>query len=187
MQTLSQESVPPALARYGSGAIAFHWIVAVLIVFLGGLGLLFEDIPRATQGFWINVHGTVGLVYLAVVIARISWRMTHAAPDLPPDVGEFSRRTSHPVHVFLYLLMLAIPTLGVIAYVWHARAFDFWLFKLDFGVPLIRGVFKPAEEIHGWLAYALFGVAGVHVLAALWHHFIRRDGILTRMLPGGPG
>ena len=187
MQTFTSQSIPPSLSRYGTGAIAFHWIVAALIMFLGGLGLLLETFPRASQSFWINVHGTVGLVYFVTVIGRLLWRRTHPAPDLPPDIGEFSRRTSHPVHLFLYLLMIVIPMLGVVAYVWHARAFDYGLFRIDFGVPLTRSVFKPAEEVHGWLAYILFGVAGVHALAALWHHFIRRDGILTRMLPGGPG
>jgi cytochrome b561 len=181
------QAVPPALERYGAGAIAFHWIVAALIVFLGGLGLLFDDFPKASQPFWINVHGTVGLIYFALVLARIGWRFTHRPPDLPPDVGEFSRRTSHPVHLLLYALMVAIPALGIVAFVWHARAFDYGVFKIDFAIPLTRAVFKPAEDLHGWLAYGLFGLAGLHAVAALWHHFIKRDGVLTRMLPGGPG
>jgi cytochrome b561 len=186
-QAYASQKIPAAAARYGAGAIAFHWIVAALIVFLGVLGLLFDRIPRPDQAFWINVHGCVGLVYFALVLGRVGWRLTHRPPDLPPDVGEFSRRTSHPVHMLLYALMLVIPILGVVAYVWHARAFDFGLFRIDFGVPLTRTIFKPAEDIHGWLAYGLFGLAGLHALAALWHHFIRRDGVLTRMLPGGPG
>lgn len=186
-ETFVRQTVPPARTRYGAGAIAFHWIVAGLIVFLGTLGLLFEDLPRESQAFWINGHGTVGLLYFILVLGRIGWRMSHPVPDLPPDIGEFSRRTSHPVHLLLYSLMLVIPVLGFVAYVWHARAFDFGLFRIDFGVPLTRSVFKPAENLHGWLAYALFGLAGLHSIAALWHHFVRRDGILMRMLPGGPG
>ena len=184
---LVNHPVPPALECYGGGAIAFHWIVAAMIVFMGGLGLLFDDLPKQSQTFWINVHGSVGLIYFMLVLARMSWRLTHRPPDLPPDIGEFSRRTSYPVHLLLYSLMLIIPMFGIVAYVWHARAFDYGLFKIDFGVPLTRVVFKPAEDIHGWLAYCLFGLAGLHALAALWHHFVRRDGVLARMLPGGPG
>ena len=77
-------------ARYGSGAIGFHWTVAALIVFLGALGLLFDDIPKESRPFWINVHGCVGLIYFALVIARLVWRATHTPPELPSDVGEFS-------------------------------------------------------------------------------------------------
>lgn len=170
--------------RYGTGSILFHWIVAAMIVLLGVLGFLLEDIPKQSQNFWINVHGTIGLIYFALVLARIGWRMTHVPPDLPPDIGEFSRRISYPVHLLLYALMAIVPIVGIVAYVWHARAFDFGLFKIDFAIPLTRSVFKPAEEVHGWLAYCLFGLAGLHAVAALWHHLVKRDDILMRMLPG---
>jgi cytochrome b561 len=186
IQSFAKQPIHPAPNRYGTGAIAFHWLVAVLIILLGVLGLLLEDFPRATQPFWINVHGVVGLLYFALVIARIGWRLNHQPPDLPLDVGEFSRRTSHPVHLLLYAIMLVLPILGIIAYVWHARAFDFGAFNIDFAVPMNRTVFKPAEELHGWLAYGLFGLAGLHVIAALWHHFVRKAGVLMRMLPGEP-
>ena len=177
----------PAVARYGAGAIAFHWTVAVLIVFLGALGLLFDDIPRDSRPFWINVHGCVGLIYFALVIARLLWRANHAPPDLPPDLGKFSQRSSDIVHNLLYALMVLIPLFGIVAYVWHGRAFDYGLFQLNFGVAQNRAVFHPAENIHQWLAYGLFGLAGLHAVAALWHQFGRRDGVLMRMMPGGAG
>jgi cytochrome b561 len=96
MRDAVKQGVAPAPARYGAGAVTFHWTAAALIVFLGALGLLFDDIPREARPFWINVHVCVGLFYLALVIARLLWRATHKAPDLPPDVGEFSRRNRSP-------------------------------------------------------------------------------------------
>jgi len=185
--TVSGQKVAPAPARYGAAAIAFHWTVAALIVFLGGLGLLFNDIPRESQPFWINVHGCVGLLYFVLVVARLFWRATHTPPDLPPDVGEFSRRSSLAVHHLLYALMVLIPLFGIVAFVWHGRAFDYGLFRLNFGVARNPGIFHPAEEVHQWLAYGLFGLAALHAAAALWHHAVRRDGVLIRMIPGGTG
>ncbi len=185
--TVSRIGRAPAAARYGAGAIAFHWTVAVLIVFLGALGLLFDDIPRESRPFWINVLGCVGLIYFALVIARLLWRASHTPPDLPPDVGEFSRRSSDVVHHLLYALMVLIPLFGIVAYVWHGRSFDYGLSQLDFGVASNRHVFHPAENIHQWLAYGLLGLAGLHAVAALWHHFGQRDGVLARMTPGGTG
>jgi len=60
------------------------------------------------------------------------------------------------------------------------------LFQVDFHVPRDRAIFHPTEDWHGWLAYGLFGLAGLHALAALWHHFILKDGVLRRMIPGLP-
>lgn len=175
------------LERYDGAAVLFHWIIAALIVFLGVLGLLFDDLPRQARPFWINLHGSVGLVYLALVVARLVWRIGHRSPRLPPDVGEFARRTSFAVHNLLYALMLATPALGVVAYVWHGRSFDYGLFQLNFGVASNREVFHPAEEIHQWLAYSLFALAALHILGALWHQFVKRDGLLLRILPRGTG
>ena len=180
-------SVVPAPTRYGSTAVAFHWAVAALVVFQGTLGLLFDDIPKELRAFWINVHGCVGLVFFALVIARLGWRTMHKPPDLPPDIGEFDRRTSLAAHHLLYVLMVLIPIFGFVAYVWHGRAFDYGFAKLNFGVASNPDVFHPAEEIHQVLAYCLFGLAALHAAAALYHHFIRRDGVLLRMLPGGTG
>jgi cytochrome b561 len=179
---LLQEPSSPKVERYGAAAIAFHWLAAALIAFLGVLGVLLGSFPKQNQPFWVNLHGTVGLLYVAVVLVRIGWRLSHQPPELPPDIGEFSRRTSTPVHLLLYALMLVVPAVGMVAYVWHGRAFDYGLFRMDFAIPLTPNLFKPAETMHGWLAYGLLGVAGLHALAALWHHFFRRDHILTRML-----
>jgi cytochrome b561 len=185
--TVSRTGVGPALERYGAGAIAFHWTVAGLIVFLGALGLLFDSIPRESRSFWINVHGSVGLIYFGPVIARLLWRAGHRPPDLPADIGAFSRRASAAVHHLLYALMVLIPIFGVVAFVWHGRVFDYGLFQLNFGVSSNHDIFHPAEKIHQWLAYALFGLAAVHVAGALWHQVVRRDGVLLRILPGGAG
>ncbi len=185
MREAMKQNVAPTPARYGAGAVIFHWTVALLIVFLGALGLLFEDIPREARPFWINVHVCVGLIYFALVAARLLWRATHRAPELPPDIGEFSRRTSPAVHHLLYVFMLLIPVVGVVARVWHGRGFDYGVFQLNFGVAANPAIFDPAEEIHQLLAYALFALAGLHVGGALYHHFVRRDGILLRMAPGG--
>ena len=175
-----------AAEGYGPVAIALHWAVFLLVVAVGWLGLLHDDWPRATQAFWINIHALLGLLMFALVLTRIAWRRTHTPPDLPPDVGEFSRRLSHPAHLLLYALLVVIPILGIITFIWHGRMFDFGLFKVDFHVTRDVHVFHPTEDWHGYLAYGLFGLAGLHALAALWHHLIRRDGVLRRMWPGLP-
>jgi cytochrome b561 len=170
-------------ARYDRGAIAFHWSMAVLVAAVGTLGLLHDSWPDKTQAFWINVHALIGLAVFALVLARFWWRSTHKPPALPPESGELSRRLSFPVHMLLYVLLFVIPVMGIVTFIWHGRVFDFGLFTVNFGVHKNPAIFHPTESIHGWLAYALFALVGIHVLAALWHQFYRRDGLLLRMWP----
>ena len=172
--------------RYGAGAIAFHWIMVLLIVAVGVLGLLHDSWSKQTQAFWINIHALFGLLVWVLAMARFWWRARHPPPNLPPSVGEFSRRLSAGVHRLLYVLMFIIPIVGIVTFIWHGRAFNFGLFRLNIGIRPNRAIFHPTEDIHGYLAYALFALAGVHVMAALWHHFVRRDGVLKRMWPSFP-
>jgi cytochrome b561 len=79
--------------------------------------------------------------------------------------------------------MFVTPILGFITFIYHGRVFDLGLFRVDFGIPKNKAVFHPTEDIHGYLAYALFGLAGLHALAALWHRFWLHDGVLARMWP----
>src|SRR3984893_10023688 len=124
----------PAAGRYGYRALAFHWSMFVLVVVVGTLGLLHDDWPKQTQAFWINVHAMIGLVLWVVLIARLGWRIRHAPPDLPADVGALSHRLSGPVHWALYFLLFITPLVGVVTFVYHGRVFDFGLFQINPGI-----------------------------------------------------
>jgi len=169
--------------RYGSPAIALHWLTAALVIVVGTLGLLHDSWSKSTQAFWINIHALIGLLLWMVVMVRLWWRWRSPPPALPADVGALYRRLYGPVHGLFYLLLLVIPVIGIVTFVFHGRVFDFGLFQVDFGIQRNRAIFHPTEDIHGYLAYALFTLAGLHLLAALWHQFVRHDGLLRRMWP----
>jgi cytochrome b561 len=174
---------PSAATRYDRGAMAFHWSMVVLVVVVGAIGLLHDSFPEHTHAFWINLHALIGLLVFTVLLARVWWRSTHKPPALPADSGALSHRLALPVHRLMYALLFVIPLVGIVTFVWHGRAFDLGLFRVDLAVPKNPAVFEPAEDIHTWLAYTLFALIGIHVLAALWHHYYRRDGLLARMWP----
>jgi cytochrome b561 len=173
----------PTGQRYRPGAITFHWIMFGLVVIVGVLGLLHDSWPKQSQAFWINIHALIGLLLWLTLLARVGYRLRHAPPALPEGIGAFSRRFSSPVHLILYALMFVIPIVGVVTFIYHGRAFNFGVFQIDFGVKKDKAIFGPTEDIHGYLAYTLFAVAGLHALAALWHRFVLHDGVLARMLP----
>jgi cytochrome b561 len=178
----SHDSLQPE-GQYRLGAIAFHWAMFVLVVIVGVLGLLHDSWSRQTQAFWINVHALIGILLWLVLLARFGYRLRYSPPKLPPDIGAFSRRLSGPVHLALYALMFVIPIFGFVTFIYHGRIFHFGLFDLNFGIQKDPAIFEPTEDIHGYLAYALFALAGLHALAALWHHFALHDGVLKRIWP----
>jgi len=174
---------PQPTARYRTGAIAFHWTMFVLVVIVGILGLLHDSWPKATQAFWINVHALIGIVLWLVLLARFAYRLRHSPPTLPSAISALSRRLSSPVHWTLYALLFVIPIIGFVTFVYHGRILDLGAFDIDFGIKKNRAIFGPTEDVHGYLAYALFGLAGLHALIALGHQFILHDGVLARMWP----
>jgi cytochrome b561 len=185
----TSHALQPA-GHYRLGAIALHWATFVLVLTVGVLGLLHDSWPKQSQAFWINVHALIGILLWVVLLARFGYRRRHSPPTLPSDIGAFSRRFSSPVHLTLYALMFIIPVIGFLTFIYHGRIFRFGLFDLNFGIKENPAIFEPTEDIHGYLAYALFALASLHALVALWHHFIRRDGVLGRMWPAkgaGPG
>jgi cytochrome b561 len=182
--SVATRPAPSGLRRYSPIAMTLHWVMAALILFAVVHGLLLDDWPRGSKVASINIHAQSGLLVLVLLMARIWWRRRQAPPPLPPEVSDFSRRASHPVHMLIHVLMLAVPLVGIVAFVWHARVLDFGLFAINFGVKSNGAVYHPAEDFHLWLTYGLLALVGGHATAALWHHFISRDTVLLRMLPG---
>ena len=182
---LQRAFVPTAGAtRYDTVAILLHWLVALLIIGVGGIALAFGYGPRAMRPFWLNLHGTIGVVMFAIIIVRVLWRIWHTPPALPVRTQRFVVLVSEGFHHLMYGLMLAIPTLGLISFIWHARIFDFGLFRVVPGIVADRAIYHPTQNLHVWLAYGMMAAFVVHVLAALWHQFILRDDLISRMLPG---
>jgi cytochrome b561 len=177
-------SVPPTDSkRYGTWAIAVHWILFVLLVVVGILGLLHDSWPKRSQAFWINIHALIGLSLWILLMLRFLGRLTYPPPPPAADTSLALRRLARVVHLSLYALLFVIPILGIVTFIWHGRSLDLGIVQLNFGVAKNRAIFEPTEDIHGYLAYCVFALAGAHAAAALWHHFVKRDGVLRRMWP----
>ena len=157
-------------ARYTRTAIALHWLLALMIFVSFSVGLYMADLPVSPQ--------RLGLSAL-----RLLWRLTHRPPaDLP--MPHWQQRAAHLTHRLMYVLFFAVPLVGW-AYS-SAAGFQVVVFGLlplpDF-VPADKALAEAIEPWHGALAWMLMGLVCVHVLAALKHQFIDRDGLLSRMTP----
>lgn len=178
----------PSTAATGYTGVAklLHWLVVVLIITQFVLAWMMPHIGRDTKpNTVINLHFSFGLVILAVVIARLAWRWTHAEPPPPDGFPLWQQRGARAVHAALYLLLIVIPILGWMNASW--RGFDVSVFGL-FTLPRLLAPraagFAWTGDIHVSLSwYVILGFITVHVAAALYHA-LRRDGVLSRMLPG---
>jgi cytochrome b561 len=171
---------------YSVTAKILHWLILALLIgqfiFAWTMPHIGRDTPVTTL---ISLHFTFGILILAVAIVRLAWRLIAGAPPPEDTLPPWQERTSLVVHWLLYLLLFVVPILGWINASWRGMPI------VMFGLELPQLIGKRAlgwgwtGDVHGLLAnYAVLALVGLHVVAALYHYFIRRDRVLQRMLPG---
>lgn len=167
--------------RYTSIAILLHWLTALLIVAAFALGLTVDSFPEAYTGTIINLHALLGVAILVATLARLGWRLTHRPPALDASSGPIIRLTSKAVHALLYALMVLVPLIGFPTLFYRGRGLDFGLVQIAPFLPRTPEIYRPLTDIHEYAAFALVGLAIGHALAALYHQFVLKDGLLSRM------
>lgn len=170
--------------RYDAVAIVLHWSTAVLILLAFGLGLTVDDFPKAYGPFVVNAHALIGVAVLVLTLFRLAWRLGHRPPSLPVSSGLLTQKLSEAVHIALYLLMVAVPLIGLPTLFYRGKGLDFGLFAIPQFVPRVPELFHPLTEVHELGAYALALLAAGHALAAIHHHVVLRDGLILRMTLG---
>jgi cytochrome b561 len=170
--------------RYSTGAIWFHWIIAALVVFNIIVGIFHEGVPalRALMG----AHKAVGITVLVLTLGRLAWRLSHRPPPLPADVAPWEQIMARTVRILFYALLLLMPLSGwtMVSASQHPRPLS-WFGLFD--VPLLgvsHAAGGPASTMHAVLGYLLAALVLLHVAAALRHHFILRNSVMGRMVPG---
>jgi cytochrome b561 len=171
--------------KYTTTAIALHWIMAVAIVSLFVFGLYMHDLPLSPWKLHVySWHKWAGVTIFTLAIARLVWRLANRPPKLPQHMGRAEQFVAHGGHGLLYFLMFAIPLSGWLMS--SAKGFQTVLF----GVLPIPDLLSKNKElgdllqtVHWGLNLLLAAIVAGHVVAALKHHFINQDDVLTRMLP----
>lgn len=176
-------------ARYDPIAITLHWVIACSILLMIPLGLFMGDLPLSIRFDAYIFHKSLGIVILALSLFRLVWRLLNPPPALPGHMGAFEKLGARVSHWGFYFLMIAMPLTGWLM-VSASKKFPtvfFWLGEVPF-LPMPEA-FSGKEaahmfnEYHEVLAYGALLLLALHLSAALKHHFINRDTVLTRMLP----
>jgi cytochrome b561 len=180
--------------RYDPIAMAFHWAIALLMLVDFGLALSFSKF-RPGDLLYFNdaytLHMSVGMSVLALSVLRLGWRLAHRFPPAPKEMPTVMRLLARTTHVLLYVGMIAAPVSGWI--VLSVRKKPPVLFGTHHwpNVPYLAQLNHPQRTAihqvmlpgHIELSYIAMSLVAVHVLAALYHHYFRRDDVLVRMLP----
>ncbi len=168
---------------YGLVSKAIHWLMAFGLIGLLAVGWYMEDMPNSPEKFQVyGLHKSFGALMLALVIFRIVWRFINKQPVAPLGLPKFVAFLAAAGHGLLYALMFAMPLLGWAMSSAHGFSVSvFGLFTLPNLVEKSREMAETYGSLHGLGADLLFVVVVLHVLAALYHHFIRKDDVLKRM------
>jgi cytochrome b561 len=175
--------------RYDPVAVALHWTIAIAIIIMIPFGLLLEDIPKELQGTAYGLHKSIGITILVLSVFRLVWRLLNPPPALPEGMKPLERTLAKAGHWAFYVLMLGMPMTGwlLVSAAQKYPTILFWMAEVPY-LPLPADMVNKdtAEmfgEVHELLAYGTLALLVLHVGAALKHHLVYKDNVLTRMLP----
>jgi cytochrome b561 len=177
-------------SSWGSVARALHWIIGLLIIGMLAYGWWMNHIPaRPDRFFYRSIHADIGYLLLVLVALRLIWRAINPTPALPKDTPPWHRVAAATSHGALYLITFVVIMLGWAHSGAREQNYASW-FGL-FNVPQFTTPNKEAadlyEDLHIYCAYGLLALIVIHLAAAAWHHFIKRDRVAARMVDGQPG
>lgn len=171
---------------YTATARFLHWLTAALVLTMIPIGIAMANADfGAAQDTLYHLHRSIGALLIPIVLFRLYWRLTHPAPPLPADLPAIQVLAANMTHWALYALLVVQPIVGWIATsAYRAPVLFFWMFEL----PPIWPVDQPFSEgmfaVHRALGIAMAFLLCAHIGGALFHHFVRKDNILMRMVSG---
>lgn len=171
--------------EYSALAKLLHWVIAVCVIFMipAGIAMVNLDLSDALRNNLYSLHKAFGVLILALMAARVGYRLTFGAPPASGVLTPTQYVVSRIVHFTLYVLLIVMPILG-----WAGTsAFPapvpfFGLFEMPALLGKDRALSELLLTIHGYLGFFLAGVVVLHIGAGLYHGIVRRDGVLSRMI-----
>jgi cytochrome b561 len=175
---------------WGTLSRAFHWILGLVIIFMLAYGWWMNHVAaRPDRLFHRSVHADIGYAVLLLMVLRLIWRAVNPLPAPPADSPHWERLAARVNHWALYGMTIVVALLGWAHSGAHKPDYADW-FGL-FRVPQFTSTDKASadfyEHWHIYMAYVLIGLVALHLVAALYHRFVKGDGVVARMVGGEPG
>ena len=171
--------------RWGSVSIGLHWTIAALVLLVqvpAGLTMVAVG-PGTLQNVCYNIHKTNGIVIFLLAIVRLGWRWAHPVPGYAPDMPVWQAQLARTTHALLYIVLFLMPITGFLRTAMGGFPVPFFMaYDLAPFVPENKPVAEVFKYAHLTLQFVLYLTVLLHVAGALYHHNVRRDGVLRRML-----
>jgi len=173
-------------AAYSATARALHWITAALVLIMLPLGVVItNEWGGALQDPLYDLHRSIGAAIIPLVILRLGYRLMHPPLPLPEDIPPIQQLAARATHWGLYELLIEQPFAAWVATsASRAPIMVFGLFELPPIWPQDRPLSGLLFVVHALIGAAIACLAAVHIGAALYHHFVRKDRVLLRMITG---
>ncbi|CDY74346.1 Cytochrome B561 [Caballeronia glathei] len=170
--------------RFARPLIALHWLIALCIIAMLGIGLYMVGLPKGLpfKATVINFHKSLGMTIFLLVLIRIMVRIAYGRPPLPP-MGAWQRAAASTTQALLYVAMVGMPLTGYLGSSFNTYGTRFWgilLPKWGWDDARLRHIFFTVHEVIAWTMIALIAL---HVAGALKHQFVDRDGLIGRIWP----
>lgn len=177
--------------RYTNTAIVLHWIIAVMVLVLLGLGWYMSDLPTGRErSTLIRLHKTIGISVFLLMLVRVSWRAKHRPPPLTSG-PDWQIRFAHYNHLFLYAFLFIQPLSGYLSSSFSGygtRYLGIDLPQWGWEDERLNTIFNTVHQYSGMV---LAGLIFLHFLGAMTHLYIHKDSVMHRMVPRsnrrGPG
>lgn len=171
-------------SSYGPISKFLHWVIAVLVILMLAGTYFISDIPdKNLRGMVFNIHKLTGLSILSLMIIRAIWALMNPKPKAMPGTKSWEVFAEYSVHFLFYLGLITMPILGWVASTAGGHPPRFGATALNLPLEKNEALSDLCFDLHNTLAIVLIVLISLHVLAALYHHFLRKDVILTRMWP----
>lgn len=174
-------------AKYSKVAMLLHWLIAIAVIANWQIAERAHDLPQEARGEVMSYHFSLGMTILLLTLLRVIWRLMHRPPALSASLQPWERILAKTTHTLFYILLIGLPLGGWIAMSGYGSGVPFWgLFEFPaLPLGLDEGTGHEIFELHATAGTVLIYLAGLHVLGALKHTFVDKDGNLFRMLPFG--
>lgn len=171
--------------QYHKLSIALHWLMLALMIAVYACIELREFYPKGSEireGFktW---HFMLGLLILGLASSRLAFRCFQAVPPIQPTPAKWQTASAHLVHIFLYILMIAVPIAGWLVLSAAGKPIPLFGISLPALLEENKELAKTIKKIHATVGEIGYFVIALHAIAALFHHYIIKDNTLLRMLP----
>lgn len=169
--------------HYSAPQILLHWLTLLMVILTYSAMLLKDTVPDEYYAQIKELHFNFGSIVWLLMLGRLSLYFFYPAPPIAPPLPVWQQRAAQAMHGLLYLMFLSLPVLGFLTLAYEGKSWQWLGWSVPASVTPDTNIASWLKAVHETIANLGYFMIGLHALAALYHHYLRLDNTLQRMLP----